>query len=851
MILKWAYRELRNNIRFSLFFVFNLTLGLTGFLCLDAFKSSLDSTLKQNAKSFLSADYSVSARRKLTDTEIVRMREVAPKGAVESRLWEFFSMVATDEGSRLVQVKAIDDNYPFYGYLTLGSGKKINYESDAEVVKEKLAWVYPELLIQLKVKVGDEITLGNQKYKIADTIVDDSTQTFRLASLAPKVYVGLEMMKESSLVTLGTTMTEAFLFKLNNDQELETVIAGLKEKITDPAVRFNTPTEASEDTGRLLNYLSDYLGLVSLVALFLAALGSAYLYRSYIFSKFRSVAIFNSLGLSKKKAQRIYILQLMMLGALSSLLSLGAGYLTLPILKELLLQVAPLEIPLSLSGKTVLLAFAMGTLGSLFICFPFLKPMERLNTSQLLLEDSEISHQSRWKDYLLFIPAGLAYYGLALWQAKSFVVGSLFISIFIGSLFILLAVGYLFIWALALLKDSKPWFLRHALLSLSRRKVSSLAVVVALGLGSLLINILPQLKVSLQAELESPKNVKLPSLFLFDIQDEQLQPLKELLAKEQIELSNASPMIRARILKVNDSNYERAVDDQSFKTREEENEARFRNRGVNLSYRENLSESEKLEEGRPFSGMFDEASGKPVELSVESRFAERMGLKLDDKITFDVQGVDLIGQIVNLRSVKWNSFQPNFFVMLQPGALDGAPKTWLAAIPKISEERVQDLQNKVIKILPNVSIIDVARTVKRIFEFSEQMSWSLELMAALALIAGFVVLYSMASHQVRGRRWDLNMMKILGSSPGKTQKFLLYEFGLLGFVSGFFGMCLSLLVSFVISVVMFEGTYSFDIKSPLYSLVGVTVVSLLVAYASSRSVVREKPLAILQSTDED
>lgn len=851
MITKWAYRELRNNLRFSLFFVFNLTLGLTGFLCLDAFKSSLDDTLRQNSKSFLSADYSVSARRRLTEAEVKNIHEVAPKGTEESRLWEFFSMVVANEGSRLVQIKAIDDNYPFYGYLTLGSGQKINYESNTVLNKERLAWVYPELLAQLKIKVGDEISLGNQKYKIADTIVDDSTQTFRLASLAPKVYVGLEMMKDSSLITMGTTMTEAYLFRLPNDQELPAVIDALKVKITDPAVRFNTPTEASEDTGRVLNYLSDYLGLVSLVALFLAALGSAYLYRSYIFSKFKSVAIFNSLGLTKKEAQRIYILQLVMLGALSSVLSLVAGYLTLPVLKELLLQVAPLEIPLHLSGKTILLAFAMGTLGSLFICFPFLKPMERLNTSQLLLEDSEIAHQSRWQDYLLFLPAAFAYYGLALWQAKSLTVGSLFISIFVGSLFVLLAVGYVLIWALSNLKTTKPWYLRHAFLSLSRRKVSSLAVVVALGLGSLLINILPQLKVSLQAELESPKNVKLPSLFLFDIQDEQLQPLKDLLQAESVPLNNVSPMIRARILKVNDRNYERAIDDQSFKTREEETEARFRNRGVNLSYREGLADSETLLEGKPFSGIFDEASGKPVELSVEGRFADRMGLNLHDKITFDVQGVELLGQIVNLRSVKWNSFQPNFFIMLQPGALDAAPKTWLAAIPKISEQKVEELQNKVIKILPNVSIIDVARTVKRIFEVSEQMSWSLELMAALALVAGFVVLYSMANHQVRARRWDLNMMKILGSGPAKTQKFLLYEFGLLGFIAGFFGMVLSLLVSFIISVVLFEGTYSFELLSPILALIAITAVSLLVAYFASRSVVREKPLAILQSTDDD
>jgi len=217
VILKWAYRELRNNLRFSLFFVFNLTLGLTGFLCLDAFKASLDQALHANSKSFLSADLSVSARRILTAQELADVRSALPAAAQESKLWEFFSMAASNDSSRLVQIKAIEGNYPFYGSMTLGSGQKITFQTEHALNKEKLAWVYPELLSQLKLKVGDSISLGNQQYKIADTVVDDSTQTFRMASLAPKIYVGIDMMKESSLVTLGTTMSEAYLYRLQDD----------------------------------------------------------------------------------------------------------------------------------------------------------------------------------------------------------------------------------------------------------------------------------------------------------------------------------------------------------------------------------------------------------------------------------------------------------------------------------------------------------------------------------------------------------------------------------------------------------------------------------------------------------
>src|SRR5690606_37392260 len=133
-----------------------------------------------------------------------------------------------------------------------------------------------------------------------------------------------------------------------------------------------------------------------------------------------------------------------------------------------------------------------------------------------------------------------------------------------------------------------------------------------------LINLLPQLKNSLQKEFEV--STKTPSLFMFDIQDEQIGPVTDFFKKQSIELQHSSPMIRSRLLKVNGENYERTVSDQTFKTREEEQEVRSRNRGINLSYRAELSESEKLVKGRFFEGPYDSSSSEPFEVSLEQRY---------------------------------------------------------------------------------------------------------------------------------------------------------------------------------------------------------------------------------------
>jgi putative ABC transport system permease protein len=845
-IWRWAAREIRNQLKFSLFFVLNLSIGLIGFLCLDAFKTSLTQSFQDNARASLSADIAVSARRMLGDDEIEKARQTLKGEIRESRTWELFSMVAAGQNSRLVQLRAVDVNYPLYGELKIETPQGISVAQARLLNESRIAWVYPELLAQLNLKVGDSISAGGEKFLVAGTVKEDPTQGFRMASIASKIYVGLQQLQKSALIGPGTTMSDSFLVRMPPNANLNADVEALKKKIEDPGVQVMNFQGAAEDSGRTLKYLSDYLGLVSLVALFLAALGSAYLFRSFMFSRFYQIAIFNALGLDKLQAQRIYLVQLLILGFGASLISLLGATLLLPLLTEILQAFTPVTFSVILPWKTIGLSLLMGVAGSLLVGWPFLKPTERLQTSQLLQEGSEVRAPVRWQDLLWFLPALGLYWALSIWQANSPKVGSQFVGIFLGSLALLWILGWLLLKVLAWVRPIRPWFLRQALLSLSRRQLSSLAVVVSLGLGTLLMNLLPQLKVSLKQDLMAPENMKLPSLFMFDIQDEQLEPLKEFLARRKLELQNPSALIRARILKVNDQDYERAQTDTAFQSREEESKMRFRNRGVNLTYREKLTSAENLKEGRDFSGRYDANSGKPVELSVEQRFAEQMGFKLHDKLLFDIQGVEILGEIINFRSVKWNSFQPNFFIQIQTGVLEDAPKTFLASIPALPSDQVMKLQNELVQQFPNVSMVDVARLIDKLLEITNQMSWSLELMAALSLFAGFVVLFSIANYEVRRRSWDLNLLKIFGAPKGSLFKYILFEFGLLGFLSSFFGVVVSLGVSYLISDLFFEGTYQFELTWPLLSLLLVTVLSMVILLVVSRKVVEERPVELLQ-----
>ncbi|MBX3034519.1 MAG: FtsX-like permease family protein [Bdellovibrionaceae bacterium] len=835
-LFRWALRELRRSWRMSLFFVLNLSLGLTGFIALEAYKTALENHLRSNRQQILGADLALSARRELTDEELSALRDVTGD-APGSVVYDFFAMVASPQGSRLVLVKAIDDRYPLYGELTLSDGKKLVPEPDG-------IWVYPELLEQLGVKTGDRLKLGDLQLTLREVITQDSTQTFRSAGIAPRVFIDRAALPKSGLLQFGSTFTKSHLFRAPREEDADLWQKRLFERIKDSAVQVETSRESGEDSNRQLNFLSDFLGLVALVALFLAALGAAYIWRLFLQQRTKDVAILRSLGLGGTDAVLLYVIEALILGTVALLPAILAAQILFPILNQALSTLTPFALTPLLTGSSVLMGLGLSLGVSLLVALPFLLRLRDIHPAQLFSEEKfnpELDLKRPWA----FLPALVLLWALAVLQAKSFFVGSLFTGALLGVLFILSAGGWVLLRVLADIR-SGPWEIRQGLRSAGRRRIASLAVFIALGLGSLLMNILPQVKASLQDELRIEGPSKVPSLFLFDIQDEQVGPVQDFLKERQVDLAHLSPLIRSRILKVNGQDFERQLNDSAFRTREEDREARMRNRGVNLSFRPALADSETVTEGRPMEGAWNAESGRRPQLSVEERYAGRMGLKIGDVLLFDVQGVELEGEIVNLRKVRWTSFQPNFFVLIQEGVLDDAPKTWIAGVPRLSTEQKNGLQSELTRRFTNVSVVDVARTVNDLMKVADQMSWSLELMAALSVLTGAVVLYSIARSQVRHRRWELNLIKILGASPAKVRLYLLSEFAVLAFLSSLLGSCLSVIVSSTLLWQMFDGGFTVDPAWILGTTLFVTVLGVVVSERAAAKVVRERPLNLLR-----
>lgn len=843
MYLRWALRELWRNKRISAFFILNMALGLTGFIAIESYKSALQTHLQENKKQILGADLAVYTRREFTEDEMRTVRATVPAGSDELGTSDFFAMLSLPKGARLGLVSSVDSGYPFYGVIELEDGSPMHVEPGG-------IWCYSEFKKQLGVQLGDKVKVGKLELTVRGFVVKDPTETFRSGAFAPRAFIHNSQLAQSGLIQFGSTFTRTMLFKIPPSADAGAVRKALYDKITDSRVRVETPDSEGDNSARQLNYLSDYLGLVALVALFLAGLGAAYIYRLFLQQRMKEIAIYRSLGLQRDQTLWLYVLQASLLAVFALPAAVLGAQILFPFLNKLLSSLMTFDLRPVIRPRSVGLGLLLSLGTSLLVSLPFLWRLRELKPSRLFSEDrfaGTLDVRRPW----LFLPAAGALWLLAVLQSKSLFIGSVFTGSLAGVLLILTLFGWLLLRFLEKSKWKGPWPIRFSLRGAGRRKGGSLAVFLALALGTLLMNLLPQLKSSLQAELtvgreKGAQASKVPSLFMFDIQDEQVEPLKSIVAGKGLLLTGLSPLIRSRLLKVNGADYERASEEGSFKSREEEQDARFRNRGINLSYRDKLSESESLIDGRDFSGRFDPESGKKAELSVEERYAERMGLKMGDVLLFDVQGVEVEGVVTSLRRIHWTSFQPNFFVLIQPGALDDAPKTWIAGVPQMEEAARDQLQTELAAKFTNVSIVDVARAVNDVLDLSEQMSWSLELMAALALLTGAVVLYSVVRSQVRERRWEINLLKILGATPGEIRRYVLSEFILLTAAASILGALLSILVGGVLVHQIFRTALGVDGFWPVVTCAGTIFLGVAVAAAAARAVLNEKALPLLR-----
>ena len=844
--LRLGIRELLRNKGFALFFTANLAVGLCGFIAVQSFSRSLDRHLADNLRDILTADLVLTATTPLTRAETDLVHRVLGPDRIESRVIRFFTMVRTDQATRLVQVMAVDDRYPLYGGFPLepGTDRSVIHERPGVFMTRDTA---AALGIGAEPGPSRQLKLGTGEFTVAGFFTEDPDKALTPLELAPKIYVGTEKLADTGLLDFGARVRYHLYVQVPADKSVPDLADALRQGFAglsadQPRVSVRDSRDVSRNLSRVTGHFTGYMALVSLVALFLAGMAAAFLFRGYLGGKHREIAILISLGARKSGVYTYLFAQLILLGTGAALIAVTGAWLLLPAFPRVFRGLVPAGVSVEMDLVTLLMALGMGGLGSLVFCLPVLVKTGTIKPLMLLRGPLAGAGGNPWHQAAAFVP-GVAWFCLgAVLVGGSAKNGMIFTAGFALAFLLFSMAGWLLAKLCRQLAQTPHLVRRMAFLNLHRHIGSSLACFVTIAMGVFLICLIPQVQKGLQTEIQRPDGLKIPVFFLMDIQEDQTGDLAAFLHDQPGDLENLSPMVSGRILTVNDT---------AFHTRENKRESQGRPRRTehNFSFRRDLDPSETIVQGEPLSvtpWVF--GSDTPFEISVARSFAQDHDLAIGDIMRFDIQGMEMAGRIKNIRQVRWNSFQPNFFLLFQEGVLDDAPKTWLGAVSQVPPDQRNTLKNLIVQTFPNISIIDVTQMIATLTFIADRLSLSVRFMAWLAIAAGLVSIFSIARHQAASQAVQTNLLKVLGAEFSDIKKITLMEFGSLGFAAAFTAVLLSIGFSRAVSWYYFDSIWEMDMAYLLGIPALATLVCMATAVTAAGKVLKTRPLMLLKKS---
>lgn len=839
-----AWREGRAGVRRLGVFMGAVALGVGALTGLHAFQQDAAAAARGEARQLLGGDLRLQSSSPFDAELEARLDSLAASGAVVARVVTLASVVQAPESgrNRLLQVNAVDGAFPLVGSVVdEPRGSWTRFAGGGTAVADG------QVLSQLAVGQGDTLRIGQAVLEVGGTVrglpVDLGVQTI----VGPPIFISLDDLPETGLLTFGSLAQYRAFLLLPADQDPDRVARELRESLSGPGVGVRTARAEAEALADGFRNLARFLGLVGLMALLLGGIGVASAVHVYVQDRIPSVAVLLCLGAPQRVVFQVYLLQAVALGLAGALLGIALGVTLQFALPTLLEGVLPFELNPRLRPWTLLAGLAVGTWTAfLFALLPLLRVREipPLAALRAQVESGEL----RQALPRAVVAAGLAItlFVLSAFQTGGIRSGLIFAGALLGVLVTLglLAAG-LARAARRLLPADAPFPLRQGIAGLFRPGNQTSAVLTALGFGAFLLGALLVVEGGLRASLSLNLDGGEPSLLLFDIQEDQRGPIEELLAREGA-ATHLIPLAPARLASLRGvpvDELAQAREVQGWMARRV-----FRN-----TWREELSDTERMTAGRWWGeedpeGIAQQVAAGAVRVSMEEEIAGELGVGVGDEIVWDVQGRPLTSVVTSLRRVDWASFRPNFYAVFEPGALEGAPVTYVGLVPAMDPESAGRLQNTLLAQAPNLSFLDISVIRETVERISGQVIRVLRALSAFAVGAGFLVLFAaLLSGRFRRRR-ESALLKTLGAGSRTIRGALLSEYVVLGAVGATSGLLLGAGGGALALALVFDTSASLSVTTLAGLWVGLVGLTVLAGWSVSGPVLRETPLVMLRET---
>lgn len=776
----------------------------------------------------------------LAADRLVRSQDPIPEAWLEqadalglraARTAVFPSVVVAGERTQLVSLKAAEPAYPLRGELRMRSAEGAPEQIRTRPPAPGSIWIEPRLATLLDLKPGDDLKLGQARLRIAGLLTLESDRDALFANLAPRVMLNWADLDATGLIQPASRVRYALLLA-GPEPALERFTSRIKAQ-TGPEVEVRTPEEARPAVREVVNRARRFLGLAALLTVVVAGAGMLITARHYAERQVLPMAVMRCLGATQARLAGLLVGKLVWLalagGAAGAALGFVLHWLMLDLVRDLLpagSRLPPPGVePLVTGGVTALAALAGFVL-------PTLLRLRRVPPQRVLRQDAGDGGLGGWGTIAAALAAVLLWLA---WQARDprllvYVAGAVLVAV--------LALGLA---AAGLIAGLRWWRRRRGgglwFSGLTRRPRAATVQVVGVGLGLMGLFLLAVVRTDLLDAWRDRIPDQAPNQFLINIQPEEVPEIRALLAESLGEAPPLYPMIRGRLV---------ASDGEAVAAEDYANP-----RARNLVRREfNLSTASELATGNRIAAgqWWEDSPDNPDQWSVETGIAETLGLELGDRLTFDVGGREVSAEVTNLRTVNWDSFRVNFFVVAPPALLEDYPATWITSFYLPPEQ--EGLISRIVRQHPSVTVFDVSAILRTVRGILEQGTRVVELMAALTLVAGLVVL--LAALQVSGeqRRFEQALLRSLGATRARIRRMLRLELILVGLLAGGLAGGLASLAGWAVADGLFDLPYQLRLWPVAVAAAAGALLVWGAGEAGARRYYRGSPMALLRQAED-
>jgi putative ABC transport system permease protein len=824
-----------------------LVLAVGSLATVGLFADRVRQALQQEATSLIGADLRITSTRPLPS---VYRKSTQARGlsAVESR--SFPSMVAFREKTLLSEIQAVEMGYPLRGKITIADG---NEHVAQGIPSRGTVWADDRLLRRLELRVGDEVNIGAQRFKVAARIVKDIDQSIGFSSFAPRVLMNDDDLAATGLQQEGSRITYR-LMVAGEAAKIAVLRDELKSKLSGNE-RLEDVRDARPEIRSALERAEHFLGLAALTAAILAGAAILLAARRFVQRHLDSCAVMRCLGAQQGQVLRLFLYQFLLLGLFAVMLGCLLGYVTQAALISFVEAMRDAALP----QPGVLAAIKAAASGyALLFGFAFLPLLQLRKVSPLRVLRRELGAPEP-NILLAYGLAVLVLAGLFLWHAGSLELGITVLGGLLAGLAVFGGMAWLILRGLGRYVPNLASHWRHAVNNLVRHVRNNALQVVALALGGMALLLLTLVRGDLLHGWQDKLPPDAPNRFVVNIQSNQRQAVLDFFAHERLPQLQLQPMVRGRLVAINDQ----PVNGDSY--------ADPRARGLverefNLSYMEKMPEWNELVSGKwwtpvqtnlnppmppnpppPLSGG-EPGGSKSAEgvgqLSVEDGIAQTLGIYLGDTLTYDVAGSRFTARVTSLRKVQWDSMRVNFFVIATPDMLRDFPGSYLTSF-FLPPDKVR-AGDALAREFPNLLVIDTGAIIAQVRHIMDQITQVMGAVFMFTLLSGFAVLYAALLATQDERTFEAAVLRTLGADRRYLRRLHLAEFTVLGGLSGLFAAAGAVLLGWVLARFVLEIPYQPSAAIWPIGVVGGMATVALAGWLGTRWLTVLPPLAILR-----